>query len=671
MSAVAVVHRLQTRFRIRDLMGAGAAGLAMLAGATALGGLLTNGALLGAGIGLAACLAIVIVAAFRTWSTWTPLRTAGALEARVPGLDNLLVTAVELAQAPERASARMRDEVERQAAERAAGISTAAVAPLIHPAATLLLVALATGALLWSLMSPPDRSVIPAGNVIGPGTGSAFTRLTAIVTPPAYLGRESEAFENPEQVTMIAGSTLRLEATSPSPFAWMEDPATGSRPLVRDGDGPHAISWTPAASGAVALAAGASTGVADYSRVMIITVVPDSAPLVRIQKPGRDLAFTTPNQTVDVTIEAEDPEGLRNLELRYTRMSGSGESFEFAEGQVPVQISRSSLTRWTATARWSLAGIGLEDGDSLVYRAMVRDSNPAAGWVPSESFTIDVGKRLEFAGAGFAVPDEDRRYAVSQQMVIMKTERLQATRGQHTADDWAEQTRFLAIEQRMVRSEVVFLSGGEVEDEVEEAAHSDELQEGRLENAGRAEMLRAINEMSRAEARLNAGDTVEALVFERAALKALQRAFDRRRYFLRTMPERARIDASRRLTGDRKDAQSFTRPSAQDSPDVVATERALMGELVALAESGEAASPALLARLALVDGAGTAWRSTVARLAAGGTAEDRRASAAAAMNLLAARARTKLAPSMGLAPERGSSELQGWWADEVRARSPR
>ena len=50
-------------------------------------------------------------------------------------------------------------------------------------------------------------------------------------------------------------------------------------------------------------------------------------------------------------------------------------------------------------------------------------------------------------------------------------------------------------------------------------------------------MLRAINFMSRAEAELNAGRAVEALVLEREALKALERAFDRRRYFLRTLPE--------------------------------------------------------------------------------------------------------------------------------------
>jgi len=562
----------------------------------------------------------------------------------------------------------MRAEVERQAAARAVAVSPSTVAPLNRPAVILLLVATGTGLLLWTLLAPAARSSdsrpAPAGAV------AALNRITATVTPPAYLERQPESFENPEQVTMIAGSMLRIEVAGSTPLAWIEDPSLGPRPLIRNEDGPFVIEWSPQATGAVALAAGVTTGVAEHSRLLLVTVVPDSAPRVRIEKPGRDLAFTMPNQTVEVIIAADDAEGLRNLELRYTRMSGSGESFEFAEGRVPVQITRTSAGQWTARTMWSVAGIGLGDGDSLVYRAMVRDSNPASAWVPSESFTIDVGKRLEFTGAGFAVPDEDRRYAISQQMVIMKTERLQAERGGRSAADWAEQTRFLAIEQRMVRSEVVFLSGGEVEDEVEEAAHSHELQEGRLENAGRAEMLRAINEMSRAEARLNAGDTTGALVFERAALTALQRAFDRRRYFLRTMPERARIDTSRRLSGDRREAQSFTRPSPDDAGDAVATERALMLDLVSLAETGQAAPPALLARLALVDATDPGWRRALTALAGASAADDRRAAAATMMNLVAARARTKLAPSAAGSEQDRAADLRGWWADEVRVRRP-
>ena len=232
----------------------------------------------------------------------------------------------------------------------------------------------------------------------------------------------------------------------------------------------------------------------------------------------------------------------------------------------------------------------------------------------SESYTIDVGRRLEFAGAGFAVPDEDRRYAISQQMVIIKTEQLDRERGRTSADDWESRTKMLAIEQRMVRSEVVFLSGGEVQDEVAEAEHSHELQEGRLENAGRVEMLRAINDMSRAEALLNGGDTAGALVFERSALAALQRAFDRRRYFLRTTPERSRIDPSRRLSGDLEKARPYERPRGGTGP---AAERALAAPWRAWPMVP--VTPVLVSDVA--DGGGdAAWRDAARALAG----DDRR-----------------------------------------------
>ncbi len=141
-------------------------------------------------------------------------------------------------------------------------------------------------------------------------------------------------------------------------------------------------------------------------------------------------------------------------------------------------------------------------------------------------------------------------------------------------------------EQPMVRAEVVFLGGGEVQDEVEEAAHSDEVTEGRLENTGRAEMLRAINFMSRAETVLNGGQAVEALVIERQALRSLERAFDRRRYFLRTLPDRSRIDLTRRLTGNLKDARPWTRERhAAGAAPALEAQRALMLDLAAAAST--------------------------------------------------------------------------------------
>jgi hypothetical protein len=310
-----------------------------------------------------------------------------------------------------------------------------------------------------------------------------------------------------------------------------------------------------------------------------------------------------------------------------------------------------------------LSALKLEDGDSLVYRAQVCDSNPSGDWVSSDAFTIDIGKRLEFAGAGFAVPDEDRRYAISQQMVIVKTERLHATRGQTSPDSWAQQSRGLAVEQRMVRAEVVFLSGGEVADEVEEAEQSHELQEGRLENAGRAEMLRAINDMSRAEAHLNAGDTARALVSERAALAALQRAFDRRRYFLRTLGERSRIDPTRRLSGDRTGVESHSRSQAVNGSAAAGELRMLLTELARVGQGDEGVPAPLIARLASINPSVAEWRQLAATLVAATTLDARREAARAAMARLSSHGREGSGAS---APAPEVSALRGWWSEERR-----
>ena len=433
--------------------------------------------------------------------------------------------------------------------------------------------------------------------------------------------------------------------------------------LVGAGDDQFGVEWSPARSTAVAIAVGEATGSPSESRLLQVTVGPDQAPRVRLIEPGRDLAFATAPASLDLVVDATDAEGLAAIRLAYVRASGSGESFAFEEGQVPVTLERIDARHWRGRAKLPLSALQLEDGDSLVYRALVRDTNPESDWVSSDAFTIDVGRRLEFAGAGFAVPDEDRRYAISQQMVIVKTERLQAEQNQVTPDEWAERTRLLAMEQRMVRAEVVFLSGGEVADEVEEAEQSHELQEGRLENTGRAEMLKAINEMSRAEAHLNAGDTKQALVAERAALAALQRAFDRRRYFLRTMSERARIDLSRRLTGDRARAESRTRePRTELGADAVSL-RALLLELAAVADRGEPATAALMARLASVDPASEEWRRMAAALAAATSPSERQEAARTAMARIAERGRAQSGQS---APAPVVSALTGWWSEEQR-----
>ena len=114
----------------------------------------------------------------------------------------------------------------------------------------------------------------------------------------------------------------------------------------------------------------------------------------------------------------------------------------------------------------------------------------------------------------------------------------------------------LAIAQRRVRAEFVFMLGGEVEDEFEEAAHSHEVEGGRLENKGQGDLTEAVRQMSLAETRLTAAEVREALPYEYKALAALQAAFGKARYVMRTLPSPVQIDASRRLQGDRSQAGS-------------------------------------------------------------------------------------------------------------------
>ena len=101
----------------------------------------------------------------------------------------------------------------------------------------------------------------------------------------------------------------------------------------------------------------------------------------------------------------------------------------------------------------------------------------------------------------------------------------------------------------MIRAEFVFMLGGEINDEEVEAEQSVELQAGRLQNRGQRDLRTATIAMSQAEKLLTGANTAEALVAERAAVTALQRAFSRDRYILRALATRSQLDPSRRLTG--------------------------------------------------------------------------------------------------------------------------
>lgn len=609
---------------------------------------------------LVLALAAGLVAAWRRRPAWGHEAVAKLVEARRGGLDNLLVTAADAHLTT--LTPAIRDEVVRQADARVGTLAPEAVVPLARPLwAIVAALAVAVAAIVM-----PMRQDVPAsvGDDAASGAGDAALSVVVTVSSPDYLHRGPETTVDPSEVRVPAGGSVRLVArTTLNAVSAAE--AGGSAVALAGGveSGTFERTWTPSHSTTLAIVA--TAGETRSSRLLAIVVAPDARPVVRVTAPGRDLRVPRADAPIAVVVEATDDHAVTALELRWVRISGSGESFTFGEGRVPFTDVAREGAALRGRLSWPLAPLALERGESLVYRVVARDEAPGAPPGESEPYTIDIGPAFETTSAGAAVAEEDRRYAISQQMVIVHTERAVAGQGRDGTDAWTTRTQAIAAEQRMVRAEVVFLGGGEVQDEVEEAAHGDELQEGRLENRGRAEMLRAIGEMSRAEARLTAGDARGALVFERRALTALLAAFDRRRYFLRTVPERSRIDPARRLTGDRR----LATPGPRERPaggDPLARERALLRDLAAR-DPDARVPPTLAARVAAMEPDTPLWPSLAARLLAAADAAARRTvvnEIGVALGLRASAGRARVSPGVTV-----HDALDGLLAEERRTGS--
>jgi hypothetical protein len=376
--------------------------------------------------------------------------------------------------------------------------------------------------------------------------------------------------------------------------------ADGSRTLDRAGD-TFTGEMPVEADGHIAIEPAASDGRAGVRRLIGVTATPDAAPRVRVTEPARDLFLPDADRTIDVAIEADDDLALASLTLRFTKVSGSGEQFTFTDGELPLEIVRSGERNWTGRTVLRLDTLGLGPGDVLVYRGVAADRRPGAQPAESDAFVIELTSPGSVAADGFAIDDEMDRYALSQQMIILETERLIARAPDLHADTLLRASLSLAAQQRSVRAEFVFMMGGELAAEVEQAAAGigdlqeedhieadDEAIAGRLANQSRFALVYAIRSMSRASDALTRAALDQALVEERLALDQLQLAFSRTRYILRALTEREQLDPSRRLTGPLDDAARAVRPAARPlSQERVSALRGVLAGILAIAGSAE------------------------------------------------------------------------------------
>jgi hypothetical protein len=515
---------------------------------------------------------------------------AALVERRAPQCRNLVITANELS------GLRVTDHIASLVYQHAAQTVQRLDLTTLFPAQRRL-TALGVAAALWILAiartaTAPSAS---ASQVYRAFTAAGLDGIDVTVTPPKYTGRPKQTLRDPARIEALAGSVIRLAVhggaarfaitTLHSTDTLASHNGVAVDTLVADVDGYIAVEPLGGRTGA--------------RRLIVVSAISDASPRVRITAPARDIYLKDGHSVIDVAIASSDDIGLASLRLRYTRVSGSGERFTFSEGDVPIVVTRRDARTWTARTNWSLDSLALGPGDMVVYRAVAADQRPGAPPSESDSYIAEVVAPGGVAAAGFALDPEQERYAVSQQMVILKTQRLTAQKASMADDAYTNAAQEIAAEQRKVRAEFVFMMGGELADapdpnedpnmlnEEQEAEGEADLAAGRNLNQGRVALLRAIRSMSRAAASLTNVDLSTALTHERAALAQLERAFARTRILLRALTERERLDLTRRLTGTLTDAARDTRPAAEPELDTraIALRRTLAGIAALAGES--------------------------------------------------------------------------------------
>jgi hypothetical protein len=602
-----------------------------------------------------------------------------ALERTHPDARNLFVTAAELASGRLAAKPAARDRVFARAAVLARSTDLSRTFPARSMVVAIVVAMVAWAGAATTRLWRPAVAGIAAGivrtaNRSDTPSVSAAVHVSATIEPPAYTRRSATTVVDPPQIAALEGSTLTLDIQTEAASATLEHDGE-TRPLARDARGHFVHRLALRRTGFVAIAADSGG-----RRLVPIVVSADALPAVRVTAPNRDLVFADANQRVAFEVRATDDFGLRSLSLQYTKVSGSGEQFEFQDGEIPLSLVRASDRDWQGTAARSLTALDLKEGDTLVYRAAAADARPGGGTAISDAFFIEISRLGVAAGDAFTLPEQETRYALSQQMLIIKTEKLNARRATMKPADVQEEALNLAVEQRMIRAEFVFMLGGEVEDEEVEAEQSTELQAGRLENRGQRDVRAATIAMSEAGKLLTGADTAGALKAERAAVAALQRAFSRDRYILRALATRTELDPQRRLTGNVSQAVNWRRePPASQANRRAALLQDLLTRVGALrqAPAGAAADVNALAREALaIDPESAALRAVAAdfqRLADtwSSSVSDVRRSKIDAIGGAIATETTRTLATASMLPNTVAAPLAGAFADALRRRGTR
>ncbi|HEX2209785.1 MAG TPA: hypothetical protein VHG93_19040 [Longimicrobium sp.] len=377
-----------------------------------------------------------------------PRRFALLAEERIPALENRLLTAFDLADGmPDGVVGRaFVAEAERRMREvDVQGVASARLrVPWMILGGSLALVGLfalafpSAAAEAWKRwMDPADAyasrwrevraETLP--NVEAPPI-PLFDELRWTVQPPAYSGLDAQQGRGDDPISALPGSLVRIRSRFPGRWDGVRAGAIGGAPLpVRRAGEEWMVEYVmPADARGLSLEAMADGGVVDR-RIVPLAPLPDQPPDVQLLEPREDMVLASGAGRITLRATAADDYGVGRFDLHWTHSRGSGESYEFVEGD--WAFSRVSQNGKTSTGELTvdLGTLRLQPGDIMHIRAVARDRNDVTG--PGESVSrtriIRVARpeEMDQITTDIGMPPElPKDPVMSQRMIILMTERL-------------------------------------------------------------------------------------------------------------------------------------------------------------------------------------------------------------------------------------------------------
>ena len=345
----------------------------------------------------------------------------------------------------------------------------------------------------------------------------AVRRLALDVRYPAYTGLPNEHVEDGGDVAAVVGSsvTVRPSLTKSVRSAQLvfDDGSVVPLPLGTDGAPRGAFVVRRNGFYRVDLVASDGTPVAG-SVQYAVDALPDRAPTVTIERPGRDTKVTSVEE-VTIAVRASDDYGVGPMELRYRVNGGDERRVALADsGRRRSREPRAAHTLF-------LEEMKLAPGDLIAYHAVARDAAGNQG--SSDVYFLEVrpfGKSYRQAeqqgGGGGGGGDSPDGLVFRQREVVAGT------------FNWLRDSATSASRKRREDIATLHIAEGRLREDV--AALVAKMQARGAAKADttfthiQAELERAIDALRAAEELLAKGQGREALPAEQQALQRLQRA---------------------------------------------------------------------------------------------------------------------------------------------------